>query len=92
MKKELAEIQIQNHPLKSIMKKAVITMQNQVMELQEKLAGLKQNIIEGCKNAVAAFHEKGIIALNNIAGFSRLSQLLKWYVAIWIKMFNLLIR
>ncbi len=77
MRQELAEAQKQNHPVKNAMQKAVITMQGQVLELRDKLAMLKQNVIEGCKNAVAAFKENGISALDNVARFFKVRPLLE---------------
>lgn len=72
MRRELAEAQAQNHPIKTALQKAVITMQGQVLDLRDKLAELKQNVIDGCKNAVTAFKEKGIAALDNIARFFKI--------------------
>ena len=72
MRRELAEAQAQNHPVKTALQNAVITMQGQVLDLRDKLAELKANIIDGCKSAVAAFKEKGISALRNIAEFFHL--------------------
>jgi len=72
MRRDLAEAQAQNHPIKTALQKAVITMQGQVLDLRDKLAELKQNVIDGCKNAVAAFKEKGIFALRSIADFFKL--------------------
>jgi len=72
MRRDLAEAQAQNHPVKTALQKAVIVMQAQVLDLRDKLAELKQNVIDGCKNAVAAFKEKGISALRNIADFFHL--------------------
>jgi hypothetical protein len=77
MRQELATAQEQNHPVKNAMQKAVITMQGQVLELRDKLALLKQNVIEGCKSAVSAFKENGISALDNVARFFKVRPLLE---------------
>jgi len=77
MRLELAAAQAQNHPVKTTMQKAVIAMQGQVLDLRDKLAELKQNVIDGCKNAVAAFKEKGISALNNITRFFKIKPILE---------------
>jgi ABC-type transporter Mla subunit MlaD len=69
MRKQLAEVQSKNHPLKETMQKSVTAMQNHVSNMRDKLAEIKENIVDGCKNAVSAFKEKGISALNNIAQF-----------------------
>ena len=77
MRRELQEAQEQNHPVKTAMQKAVIAMQGQVLDLRDKLAELKQNVIDGCKNAVAAFKENGITALDNIARFFKIKPILE---------------
>lgn len=77
MRRELKEAQEQNHPVKTALQKAVIAMQGQVLDLRDKLAALKQNVIDGCKNAVAAFKENGIAALDNVARFFKVSPLLE---------------
>lgn len=69
MRQELKTAQEQNHRVKTTLQKAVIVMQGQVLDLRERLAELKQNVIDGCKNAVAVFKEKGISALDNVARF-----------------------
>lgn len=52
-------------------------MQGQILDLRDKLAELKQNVIDGCKNAVAAFKEKGIAALDNVARFFKVRPILE---------------
>lgn len=69
MRRELAEAQKQSHPIQDTLLKAVIILQNRVLHLRDKLAGLKQNVVEGCKQAVAAFREKGVAALDNATRF-----------------------
>ena len=77
MRQELKEAQEQNHPVKTVMQKAVISMQGQVLDLRDKLNELKQNVIDGCINAVAAFRENGIAALDNTARFFKVKPLLE---------------
>ncbi|CUX24599.1 hypothetical protein BN3590_00397 [Clostridium sp. C105KSO15] len=77
MRQELQTVQEQNHPVKSTMQKAVISMQGQVLDLRERLTQLKQNIIDGCKNALAAFKEKGISALDNVTRFFKVRPMLE---------------
>ena len=72
IRKELAEAQIKNHPVKNALQNAIISMQQNILELRDALAGLKQNIIEGCKNAVTAFKENGLSALRNVADFFKI--------------------
>ena len=77
MRRELAEAQANNHPLKTTLQKAVIAMQSQVLELRDKLAALKDNVINGCKNAIDAFKDKGETALDGIARFFRIKPILE---------------
>ncbi len=59
------------------MQKAAIAMQGQILDLRDKLSELKQTVIEGCKNAVDAFLEKGISALDNIVRFFKVRPILE---------------
>lgn len=77
MRQELRTAQEQNHPVKTALQKAVIVMQGLVLDLRDKLAELKQNVIDGCKNAVAAFKENGISALDNVALFFKVRPILE---------------
>lgn len=77
MRQELKTAQEQNHPVKTALQKAVIVMQGQVLDLRDKLAELKQNVIDGCKSAVAAFKEKGISALDNVTRFFKVRPILE---------------
>lgn len=72
MRQELSAMREENHPMKTAMQKAVIVMQGQVLDLRDKLAELKAHIIEGCKNAVAAFKERGLSALRGMADYFKL--------------------
>lgn len=69
MRKELAEAERRRHPIAKLLRKAVIAMQGQVLELREKLNALKQGVIESCQKAVAAFREKGVAALDTVTRF-----------------------
>lgn len=77
MRQELKTAQEQNHPVKTALQKAVIVMQEQVLDLRERLAELKQAVIDGCKNAVAAFKETGISALDNVTQFFKVRPILE---------------
>jgi len=68
MKSQLATMQeVQNHPVKTALQNAIKTLEAQVAKVKERLSALKNGIIKGCKNAVAAFKEKGISALDDLA-------------------------
>ena len=77
MRQELKIAQEQNHPIKSALQKVVQVMEKNVAALQVRLSELKQNVIEGCKNAVATFKEKGISALDNVARFFKVRPILE---------------
>jgi hypothetical protein len=77
MRTQLAEMEAKNHPIRNTLQKAVIGMQAQILELRDKLAELKQSFIESCKNAVTAFKEKGISALDNVAKFFKIKPALE---------------
>ena len=77
MRQELKIAQEQNHPVKTALQKTVIVTQGQVLDFRERLTELKQNIIDGCKNAVAAFKERGISALDNVARFLKVRPILE---------------
>ncbi|TQI66192.1 DUF6674 family protein [Clostridium sp. KNHs216] len=77
MRQELKTAQEQNHPVKTTLQKAVIVMQGQVLDLRDKLAELKQSVIDGCRNAVVAFKETGISALDNVARFFKVRPILE---------------
>jgi len=70
MKSQLDSMkEVQNHPIKTSLQNAIRSLEAKVADVKEQLAALKDSIIEGCKNAVTTFKEKGIAALNNIASF-----------------------
>ena len=59
------------------MRKAIIVVQAQALELREKLSALKEAVVDGCKSAVSAFREQGIAVLDNITRFFRVRPLLE---------------
>ena len=74
MRRELGEMrEAQNHPVRTALQKAITTLENRINDLRERLDAVKANIIEGCKNAVAVFKEKGAAALNGILNFFRVN-------------------
>jgi len=77
IRRELAEAQKHNHPIKTVLQGAVANTQGQILDLRDKLGELKDKIIEGCKNALSAFKEKGLSALRNIASFFKVRPLLE---------------
>lgn len=69
MRRELAEAERQRHPIANTLRKAVIVMQAQVLDLRDKLGQLRTAVIDGCKKAVAAFRAHGVSALAHTADF-----------------------
>ena len=78
MKSQLDEMkEIQNHPIKAMLKNTIKALETKVAEVKAQIAELKANIIDGCKNAVTAFKEKGTIALDKLASFFRVKTCLE---------------
>ena len=78
MKAQLTTMtEIQNHPVKTALQNTIKLLEIKVEALKERLGKLKSNIIDGCKNAVTAFKEKGAAALNGLASFFRVKEGLK---------------
>jgi len=61
--------EIQDHPVRTAMQNAVNAMEEKIAVMRERLEAVKAGIIDGAKNAVAAFKEKGITALHSVASF-----------------------
>jgi chromosome segregation ATPase len=77
MKDQLAEMkEIQNHPVKTALRKAIKSLEHTVSVMKDQIGKLKSQITDGCKSAVTAFKENGISALNNLAKFFRVKPLL----------------
>ena len=78
MKAQLETIkEIQDHPFKAKLQNAIKSLETKVAAMKERLADLKAGIVESCKNAVQAFKENGIAALNNIASFFKIKPTLE---------------
>ena len=70
MKLQLETIkEIQNSPLKDSLEKTVKVLQKNVDETKGVIATIKDAITNGCKDAVAAFKERGITALDKLTSF-----------------------
>ena len=70
MRRELADMrEVQKHPIKTALQNSIKNLQGKLNAAMERLGEIKSAIIEGCKNAVAAFKEKGRAALNGIMKF-----------------------
>lgn len=73
MRRELNDMrEVQNHPVKTALQNAIHSLEEKIAVMRERLDAVKADIIEGAKNAVAAFKEKGISVLNGLASFFRI--------------------
>jgi hypothetical protein len=78
MKSQLNEMkEIQNHPVKTALQRAIKSLESTVAVMKERINELKDAIIDGAKNAVAAFKEKGISALDKLASFFHIKSIIK---------------
>ena len=70
MRSELAVfIKDNNHPIRNTLQNAINVIQGQIRQLREQFETLKTNIIEGCKNVLAAFKDRGVSALSGITKY-----------------------
>jgi len=73
MRQELSTMRDErDHPVRTALQNAANSLETTINETQTRLEALKEKIIDGCKNAVSAFKQKGISALNGIAKFFRI--------------------
>ena len=77
MRHELAAIREENHPMRNALQNAVTAIQEQIRALREQFETLKANIADGCKNALAAFRERGAAALDGTAKFFKVKPALE---------------
>lgn len=77
MRQELAAIREDNHPMRTTLQNAISAMQAQIQALREQIEAMKAAVIEGCKNALSSFKERGAAALNNIAKFLKIKPTLE---------------
>ena len=78
MQKQLSSIREgQEHPVKTVLEKAVELLETKVNETQKQLHDLKTKIIEGSKKAVETFRQKGISVLDSLAKFFEIKPLLE---------------
>jgi len=66
-----------NHPVRTALQKAAKSLESNITESRSWLNEIKAKIIEGCKNAIVAFKQRGISALNSIVKFFRVRPMLK---------------
>ncbi len=76
LRQELNAAREQTHPIKTKLQNTGATLGKNVTVMRDKLGTVKQNVIDGCKNAMEAFRVKGISALDNISRFFKVRPLL----------------
>lgn len=64
--------EIQNHPIRNVLQGTKNALERKVAGIKEQLAELKIKIINGCKNAITAFKDKGADALDKLASFFKI--------------------
>ncbi|MCL2853787.1 MAG: hypothetical protein FWE20_12320 [Defluviitaleaceae bacterium] len=70
MKCQLDSIkEVQDHPIRTALQNTIKTLEAGIAEVKAHLTNLKSSISEGCKNAVSAFRDKGITALDKVTSF-----------------------
>ena len=70
MKSQLdAMKEIQDHPIRHALQNAIKALEAKAAEIRGQIGALKNSIVDGCKNAVRAFREKGASALDRLASF-----------------------
>lgn len=67
MRQELA--QARESPIKRALQKTVDGLEKITKGLRDRLDGLKEKVVEGCKKTMAAFRERGVSALAHTAEF-----------------------
>lgn len=64
--------EVQDRPLRAVLKKSGLALEENVDAMRRRLLDLKGQIVEGCRNILEDFKERGVAALNGIACFLRL--------------------
>ena len=60
---------LQNHSLKDALQKSYTAMEENISVMRHRLSELKSQIINGCRNILTDFRERGAVALNGITQF-----------------------
>ena len=77
LRRELNAAREQAHPVKAALQNTSAAMEKSVAVVCDRLDATKRAVIDGCKNAVGAFRDKGISALDNITRFFKLRPMLE---------------
>jgi len=75
MKCQIGEMkEIQKHPIKTALQNTCESLEKQVTGIKSQLNKLRASIVEACKHALTAVKEKGVTALDKLAGFFHIKQ------------------
>jgi len=69
--------EVQDRSLKAVLQKSCQALEGNVAALRQRLSELKDQIVEGCKNILADFKERGAVALQGITRFLHLKPALE---------------
>lgn len=69
--------EVQDRSLRAVLQRSGRALEENVDAMRQRLLDLKGQIVEGCRNILEDFKERGVAALNGIAGFLRLEPALK---------------
>ena len=75
MRQELQ--QVQNRSMKAVLQKSCKSLEDNISNMRQKLAELKDHIIEGCQKALSAFKERGTSALDGLSRFFHVKPMLE---------------
>jgi len=75
MKSQISEMkEIQKHPIKTALQKASASLEAKATKMCTQIGIIHEKVVHGCKNALTAFKENGITALDKLASFFHIKQ------------------
>jgi len=70
MKAQISDMkEIQKHPIKTALSNTAESLQAKVASIKDQLSKIRNSIVQACKNTLTAVKNRGITALDKIAGF-----------------------
>ena len=75
MRQELQKVQ--SRSLKAVLQRSCKALESNISSMRQRLSELKDHIVTGCKNALAAFKEHGTVALDGIGRFFHVKPMLE---------------
>ena len=68
---------VQSRSLKAVLQRSCKALESNISSMRQRLSELKDHIVTGCKNALAAFKEHGTVALDGIGRFFHVKPMLE---------------